>query len=86
MKIQRIWFGCCLLFCICCLSVLIDQQFEVTYLTNEDGDEHFEYVGCLKLSKLPLNRTEIPVRELGEIFIRYLVDWTHLHYRYTPYG
>ena len=68
MKIQRIWHSCCLLFCIYCLVILMDEQYEVTYLddSRHEATRELQYLWCVPLKSLSLNGTVMQLSELSE--------------------
>ena len=71
MEIWRVWFCCCMLFCIYCVSLLIDESYQITFWADDDTEaekEKFEYLGCVELTSLDLNRAEIELQELRDIF------------------
>lgn len=77
MEILRIWFCCCLLFCIYCLSILIDASYQVTYIADDEGaekEEKFKFLACVDLESFFSNRTEIDLQEVRGIFIDYIQE------------
>lgn len=77
MELLRIWLCCCLLFCIHCLCLILDESHQVTYMADDNIDkeeEKFEYIGCVRLKSFLLNRTEIGLQELRRSFHDYLEE------------
>lgn len=77
MNFTKIWYCCCLLFCVYCLCLLVYEGVQVTYLAddvskNEEGP--LQYLACLGLERFRLNRTEVYPEDLRESLHRYLQE------------
>ena len=69
MKIQNFWYFFCLVFAFLSLNTLVEESYEVTYMKNNET-EHIQFLICVELNDLQLNKTEIDLRKLRE----YLYD------------
>ena len=75
MRSPKVWLACCLLFCVYCLSLLIEESHRVTYWA-EDGAKFTElhFLGCVSLKDFRLKNRTVNLQELRVAFYRNLQD------------
>lgn len=61
---MKLWYCICLLFCIYCISILVDERLEVTYAVEKATNTRIDYLICMKLTAIFGNQTVIQLSRL----------------------
>ena len=72
MKIPKVWYTLCVLFCTYSLSILIGEQYRLTYL-SESIENRTHLLGCRKLKDFYPNETTINLDRLRDHLYRHLL-------------
>ena len=70
-----LWHWACILFCIYCISLLLEERFELAYMPIH-RNETFHYLDCLDLrlvSNYSLPETEVDLDQLNRDMVDYFV-------------